>query len=100
MNDLVSSLHNMLVSENSIPNRLAMKEEVSEGELIDLIELTNKIVDFYKNEETIPKKLAACFIEIYNQFTFRDDFYSDEKLNRYEDIGIQMQELAFELFDT
>lgn len=99
IDDIVNFLYESLVSRGSIPERLRLKENVAIEELNELIEMTSKAVNYYKDKEYVPKKLAACFVDIYNQFSFREDFYSRDKINLYEDIGVKLQELAFELFE-
>jgi hypothetical protein len=38
----------------------------------------------YKNYETVPKKLALCFVDISNYFYFNEGYYSEEESNRME----------------
>lgn len=99
MDNVIDDLYRSLLGNDSIPERLRLKREVTNMEFNELIDKVEKLVEYYKDKDYVPKKLAACFVDIYNQFSLREDFYPTEKLNLFEDIGVKLQELAYELFD-
>jgi hypothetical protein len=47
---------------------------------------------------SIPKTLAAAFIDIYGGFSFKEGYLTKDEAEKYEDLGIELQELAYKLF--
>ncbi|MEE4698547.1 hypothetical protein V2K91_25215 [Pseudomonas alliivorans] len=87
-----------LVGGNSIPVKIRSRDEVPQGEVDELFAAIDFLIDYYRGKGLIPKKLAFAFVDIYVGFSIRYDFFDEIESQRYEDIGITLQEKAYELF--
>jgi hypothetical protein len=96
--EAIEIIYEGLIGPNSIPVNLRMKEELNYTKLDAVRNATTFLIQFYKKSLLIPKKLALCFIDVYGVFSFKEGFYPEEKLIEYEDIGIELQNLADKLF--
>ncbi len=95
----INIIYEGLVGEKSIPNDLSMKKELNHDKLIKIKEALKFLIVFYRDKKDVTKKLAFCFIDIYSAFQFKKEYYSEEELIKFEDIGIEIQELAEILLD-
>ena len=75
-------------------------EKLTENEFTELVEAINFLIDYYKNNENIPKKLALAFIDISNYFFVSNLNYSEKEIELFEDYGIELSRLAEELFSN
>ncbi|MEX3744047.1 hypothetical protein [Lysinibacillus xylanilyticus] len=87
-----------LVSENSVPVKLRTNRELDSDLLNQVSEALNVLTHYYKDKETVPKKLALAMVDIYGAFSFQTGYFEDEILEELEVIGIELQEKAMELF--
>ncbi|MGA3674594.1 hypothetical protein [Lysinibacillus agricola] len=87
-----------LVSENSVPVKLRTNRELDSDLLNQVSEALNVLTHYYKDKETVPKKLALAMLDIYGAFSFQTGYFEDEILEELEGIGIELQEKAMELF--
>jgi len=88
----------LLLSDNSLPLKARMKIPISDEEVDKLYRAIDILTEEYRHKDCVPKKLAACFTDIFACFSFREDFYDKKELIRLEDIGIALQEKAERLF--
>ncbi|GKQ49101.1 hypothetical protein [Pseudomonas syringae] len=88
-----------LVEENSIPVKIRTRNIVSDEEVGELLQAVDFLISYYKERDDIPKKLALAFVDIYVGFNVVAEFYSGIEIQRFEDIGITLQEKAYELFE-
>jgi len=87
-----------LVSENSVPVKLRTNRELDSDLLNQVSEALDVLTHYYKDKETVPKKLALAMVDIYGAFSFQTGYFEDEILEELEGIGIELQEKAMELF--
>lgn len=87
-----------LLGDDSIPQNLRMKQNLNQPRFDQLVAALRILIDQYADQNTVPKKLALCMVDIYSAFSFRPGFYSEEDSAKIEDAGILLQELATELF--
>ncbi|MBI6703384.1 hypothetical protein [Pseudomonas viridiflava] len=87
-----------LLDSTSIPVKIRSRNKVSQSEVDELFAAIDFLIDYYRGEELIPRKLALAFVDVYVGFSIKDGFFDDIESQRYEDIGISLQEKAYELF--
>ncbi len=95
----IEFVYDGLVGTDSIPVKLRQKHPVDYDKLEQIIESVRFLVEYYKGNDMVPKKLAICFVDIYGAFQFNEDYFDEKTLNELEDIGILLQEMAYELFE-
>lgn len=98
--EAINIVYDGLVGENSIPTDLRMKNGLDYEKLSRVREAINYLISEYSSKLEIPKKLAIAFVDIYGAFQFKKGFYSEKELDEYEKLGIEFQDLAYELFDS
>ena len=74
-----------LLGPESIPVRLRTRAEVTETEIAELMAAIDSLIAHYQDRETVPKKLAAAFVDIYNGFIPAEGAMSTEQAQRLED---------------
>lgn len=89
---------NSLCHYNSIPVRLRLKKDFSDDEVEDLYKALDFLAEIYADEIVVPKVLGLALMDVYGMFSFRDGMYSKDKLIKLEDIGIELQEKAINIF--
>ncbi|WP_374966400.1 hypothetical protein [Lysinibacillus sp. RS5] len=75
-----------------------MNRELDSDLLNQVSEALDVLTHYYKDKETVPKKLALAMVDIYGAFSFQAGYFEDEILEELEGIGIELQEKAMELF--
>ncbi|WP_339262685.1 hypothetical protein [Lysinibacillus sp. FSL K6-3209] len=94
----IDTVYNGLVSDNSVPVKLRLNKEL-DTELLNKVRVALDIlIHFYKDKEIVPKKLALAMVDINGAFSFQSSYFEDDLLEQLEDIGIELQEKALELF--
>lgn len=93
----IDIIYTGLVSENSVPVKLASYRILD----LEMLDQVRKALDFaikyYKGNTLVPKKIALAMVDIQGAFFFQNGF-EEEMLEELEDIGIELQEKALELF--
>lgn len=56
------------------------------------------MAEIYAGEIMVPKVLGLALMDVYGMFSFREGMYSKDELIKLEDIGIELQEKAINLF--
>lgn len=87
-----------LLGDNSIPVRLRLKKDISADEIEILYKSLDLLAEVYADEPMVPKVLGLALMDAYGMFSFREDMYSKERLIELEDIGIELQEKAINIF--
>ncbi|EGO8362052.1 hypothetical protein EYW98_22430 [Escherichia coli] len=87
-----------LLGNDSIPVRLRLKKDFSDDEVENLYKALDFLAEIYADEIMVPKVLGLALMDVYGMFSFRDGMYSKDKLIKFEDIGIELQEKAINLF--
>lgn len=95
--EAIDIIYTGLVSENSVPVKLAAYRILD----LEMLDQVRKALDFainyYKGKALVPKKIAIAMVDIQGAFFFQSGF-EEEMLIKLEDIGIELQEKALELF--
>ena len=98
--EAINIIYEGLIGTNSIPNNLRLNKQLDKSKLENIKSAIKFLIVHYKNNSNVPKKLASCFIDIYGLFQFKEGFFLQEKLIEYEDIGIELHDLAYRLFEV
>jgi len=96
MNDtkeLLKIIESYLIGYDSLPMKIRQMEEVCESDFNKLKDAIIEITKYYENKSEVPKQL-----DISNFFFVPNLNYSEEELERYEDYGIELSELANKIF--
>ena len=96
--EAIAKIYDGLVSENSVPVKLRTNRELDSDLLNQVREALDVVTRYYKDKETVPKKLAVAMVDIYGAFSFQTGYFDDKLLEEVEGIGIELQEKATELF--
>lgn len=87
-----------LLGPQSIPVTIRTREEVAEDQIAELLAAVDYLIVHYRDQDTVPKTLAAAFVDIYNGFVQAAGQISDEQAQRLEDVAIALQDKAYRLF--
>ena len=87
-----------LLGPQSIPVRIRTRNEVTEAEIAELLAAVDFLIVHYRDQDTVPKRLAAAFVDIYNGFVQAGGQMSEEQAQRLEDVAIALQDKAYRLF--
>lgn len=96
--EAIAIIYDGLVSENSVPVKIRTYRELDSDLLNQVREALNVLTQYYKDKETVPKKLAIAMVDINSAFSFQAGYFDDKFLEELEGIGIELQEKAIELF--
>ena len=96
----LNTVYENLMGLSSITVALRNKQGLNKDKYDKTVEALNYLITLYADKKEVPKKLALCMVDIYGAFDFKEDFYSSKKeREEIEDAGIQLQELAIDLFN-
>lgn len=86
-----------LLGPQSIPVRIRTRIAITDTEMAELYAAIDYLIAHYRHRDTVPKTLAAAFVDIYNSFApaFEQDA---EQARRLEDMAIALQDKAYQLF--
>lgn len=87
-----------LIGDASIPLKIRTRAEVSDGEVQELFSAIDVLTAHYADEDTVPKRLALAFVDVYGRFSVAEGFVGRDAMQRFEDIGIALQDKADALF--
>lgn len=93
----IDIIYTGLVSEKSVPVRLASFRILDFGMLDQVREALDFATKYYKGKPFVPKKIAMAMVDIEGAFIFNSGF-DEEMLGKIKDIGTELQEKAMELF--
>ena len=94
----IDTVTELLLGEDSIPVQLRRHEGLDQERLDRLVGAIEHLVEEFRDADAVPKVLALVFIDISNHFFFPEGAYPKGELERIEDAGIRLSELANELF--
>lgn len=86
-----------LVGLQSVPTQLYSSRILDMEMLAQVMDALDYAIKYYKGKSLVPKKIAIAMVDIQGAFFFKDGFEED-MLRKLEDIGIELQEKAIELF--
>lgn len=87
-----------LLGPQSIPVRIRTRVDVTEAEIAELLAAVDYLIVHYRDQDAVPKTLAAAFVDIYNCFVQACGQMSDGQAQRLEDVAIALQDKAYQLF--
>ena len=93
----IDIIYTGLVSEKSVPVRLASFRILDFGMLDQVREALDFAIKYYKGKPFVPKKIALAMVDIEGAFIFNSGF-DEEMLGKIKDIGTELQEKVMELF--
>ncbi|GFH94646.1 hypothetical protein IMSAGC003_01178 [Lachnospiraceae bacterium] len=93
----IDIIYTGLVSEKSVPVRLASFRILDFGMLDQVREALDFAIKYYKGKSFVPKKIAMAMVDLQGAFFFKNGF-EEEMLRKLEDIGIEFQEKALKIF--
>ncbi len=94
----LATVHRLLVSEDSIPVQLRMREGLDESAYVELMGALERLVEYYGPRAEVPKSLALAFVDVGQHFFFEEGAYPDSELERIEDAGQELSRLGQTLF--
>jgi hypothetical protein len=94
----IDIIYSGLVSVNSVPVKLRATREFDLVQLNQVREAIDFAIQYYKGKTSVPKKIAMAMIDIYGAFSFKKGWFDDKILLELENVGIELQEKALELF--
>ena len=97
--EAIEIVYNALLSETSIPVSIRSMDGVDKIQYEELKKSILFLIDYYKNKDDVPKKVAQAFVDISNYFFVPNLNYSEEDLELFENYGIELTTLANQLFD-
>ncbi|MEY9974771.1 hypothetical protein ABH966_005188 [Lysinibacillus sp. RC46] len=68
--EAIAIIYDGLVSENSVPVKIRTYRELDSDLLNQVREALNVLTQYYKDKETVPKKLAIAMVDINSAFSF------------------------------
>jgi len=73
--EAIALIYDGLVSENSVPVKLRTNRELDSDILDQVREALDVLTQYYKDKETVPKKLALAMVDINGAFSFRAGYF-------------------------
>ncbi|MGA3598946.1 hypothetical protein [Lysinibacillus agricola] len=92
-------VYDYTIGDNSILVGLRAGEGLNQESYKLLIEAMTKLIEEYKDQSEVPKKLALCFVDISNYFYFHEGKYTKEEEELFEDAVHEISRLAEMLFE-
>ncbi|MFJ7886716.1 hypothetical protein ACIQYL_01350 [Lysinibacillus xylanilyticus] len=86
------------IGDNSILRELRGGKGLNQQSYKLLIEAMKMLIEEYKDNSEVPKKLALCFVDINNYFYFNEGKYTEEE-KELEDAVHEISSLAGQLFE-
>jgi len=87
-----------LIGDASIPLKIRTRADVSDDEVEELFSAIDFLIAHYADKDVVPKRLALAFVDVYAGFSITEAFVGTAAMQRFEDIGIALQEKADALF--
>jgi len=94
----INIIYEGLYGCDSIPVKLRSAKHLDMNRLNEVMEALNYTIDYYRDAEAVPKKLALSLVDISSLFVFKEGYFDDETLLNLENIGMELQEKAYVLF--
>ena len=71
-----------------------MHDGLDQDRLDRLVGAIEQFAEEFRDAEAVPKVLALAFVDVGNHFFFPEGAYPKDELERIEDAGIRLSELA------
>jgi hypothetical protein len=96
--DDIATVTRLLASDDSIPVQLRMRQGLDEEAYTELTGAIERLITHFASKPTVPKELALAFVDISNGFYYDEGAYPATELERIEDVGHELSQLAQLLF--
>lgn len=96
--EAISTVTELLLGDDSIPVQLRMHEGLDQARFERLVAAIEYLIEAYRDEDGVPKVLAHAFVDISNHFFYPEGTYPEDELERIEDAGMRLTQLADRLF--
>ncbi|OBV37943.1 hypothetical protein [Janthinobacterium psychrotolerans] len=87
-----------LLGEHAIPVKIRTTEPVTEDEIAELLAAVDFLIAHYQDQPSVPKTLAAAFVDIYSGFVPGEGTVTASCAQRLEEVAIALQDKAYRLF--
>ncbi|MEX3745711.1 MULTISPECIES: hypothetical protein [Lysinibacillus] len=94
----LETVYKSILGENSLIIKLRNRQGLDDEEFSQLKDAMKILIDSYKDNEEIPKRLALCFVDISVRFSFNENWYNEKERDRLEDAANELSYLAEKLF--
>lgn len=99
IDEALNVVYDYTIGDHSILVELRAGEGLNQESYKLLIEAMTKLIEEYKDQSEVPKKLALCFVDISNYFYFHEGKYTKEEEELFEDAVHEISRLAGMLFE-
>ena len=96
--DDLATVTRLLVSQDSIPVQLHMRQGLDEERYAELVLAIERLTERFRNSADVPKSLALAFVDVAAAFTFPEGVYPLRESERIEDAGHELSYLGQTLF--
>lgn len=94
----LENVYQSLLGANSLLVKMRRGDGLDDLQWKNFREAINFLTEFYKDKESVPKKLALAFVDVSNYFYFHEGKYTDEEENKLEDAAQEIVQMADKLF--
>ena len=95
----LANVDRLVLGEDSILVKMRSRLGLDREGLDVLVESIEHLIDVYRDQDQVPKRLALAFVDISNYFYFSEQYYSESERDELEDAAQRISELANQLFD-
>jgi hypothetical protein len=88
-----------LSGEDCIPIKLRMGNGLDKAQLQMVKDAIRFLTQKWKSRDTVPKSLAASFVDIQSAMDWGKGQYSEAEQDEIEDAAYELVDLAYDLFD-
>jgi hypothetical protein len=100
LDQALAAIDELLLGEKSILVQLRVGAGLDRARYARLVGTIRFLIEYYRENASVPKKLALAFVDISNYFYFKEDMYPSDVLCELEDAAHQLTAMASELFET
>jgi hypothetical protein len=97
---MIERLWNLVQEEDGFLVKLRCKNEFDEKMYSEIKEITEKLVEEWKKQESIPKKGFLILIELIEFLSRGSNFLSEKDAIRVEDAELEIKDIINDLYST
>jgi hypothetical protein len=86
-----------LSGEASIPVKLRLGKHLDRQQLAAVKEAIRVLTERWQNQEMVPKRLAAAFVDLQGSMEWGRDLYPEKEQDEIEDAATELVQMAYEL---
>ena len=98
IHEALEIINQSLLGENSLLVNLRRGDGLNDEQWQAFREAMRVVTAFYKDKDSVPKKLALAFVDVSNYFYFHEGKYTQQEANKLEDAAQEIVQMADELF--